>query len=652
MNTLGMGIGNINVAPLNFKPKILNPSLETNHSNRDVSKPDDKQPLIPTLQFLGLSGHLRFGKGLASDGSFQLALSEPFMDDIIQNKSRTLTLSEPETYKKLSESNKRALKHLVQVAAILNSVYLKMDHPDNEEAKALLEKAAQGGNTQAEKTLSFFKMFNGLQGRNLYTPKTEPLKLFKDKEWTPGRNFYPADLTKEELVTYLKNNIEEASAILGNNTMVRRDGDRLIAIPYSQFFREEFKQASKELLLAAQETDHKGFKQYLQYQAQALTNDSDAEMTYMSDKFWLALEDSPLEFTIGRESYEDRLSASVASDPELKKLLEANGIQAKAKDIIGVRTGPVNMELFPEITAFRTHLKEFSQTMPLLSQYQQKNADDSKNDLPITFADADLIALSGRYQAVRGGLTAAANLPNPDKLVAQLNVGSRVVFHRPIRQSEDPAMIQKFLNALIDPAQHHLHDPEALFLFTVGHELGHSLGPKKTTQGQDIKSSLGEDIGDVIEESKADLTSVLQTEFRVKKQSFTQEQAHKIYLTWAARLLPFKEPASDEAHRSREIMQLNYFIHHGAISFKPGSPLKINIDSFPEVAQKMLTEIIQLQLDGDAEKAKAFATQWTRWNENLQYAADEKMKLGPKLYLFLHQPFANQLLEKKGFPEA
>ncbi|MCC7036375.1 MAG: hypothetical protein IT560_03615 [Alphaproteobacteria bacterium] len=277
--------------------------------------------------------------------------------------------------------------------------------------------------------------------------------------------------------------------------------------------------------------------------------------------------------------------------------------------------------------------------MPHTNQYKQQT---ESGGAKMTFADVDLVAITGDYAAVRGGITIAQNLPNSDKLAVELKEGSRLVFHRQVRQGGDPAAEKKFLDALIDPAQHKWYDNNADFLFTVGHELAHSLGPRSTKDGRDKSGSLGK-YGAMLEENKADVASIAMTDFFVQIGKFTQEQANTIYLTWAASELPNKQPSEDEAHRSRSIMQLNYFREKGAIEFEAGGKLKIVPGKMGQAGRDMTAEVVQLQLDGDVAKAEAFVKKYAAWNPALQYAADEKMKLQPKLYRKVHQPLRAKL---------
>jgi hypothetical protein len=601
---------------------------------RHVTDDPGKTPETP-----GLSKQFN-AKSFGANGEFTLGIDPAKLADIVDDKMRVLDFALPAgVYEGLSPNNQKSLGHLVKAAEILNDVFLVQDHPDNLRAREALTKAAATGDKEAVQALTVFEMHNGLEGIDMYANKTAPLRLFADKQLQPGKGFYPQDLGKEEYAQYLIAHPEQASALLGNNTMVRRDGDRLEAVPYSVAFRKEMESAAAEMLAAAKETDHKGLAEYLRWQAQQLVNDSDPEMGFTADKTWIdKLEDSPLEFSIGRECYDDRLSSDTATDPRVKAMLDENGIKAKSKDTIGVRVGIVNMAAAAEIADYRKHLAAFAEEMPLKDQYVQQTS--SK----MAFADVDLVAVTGRYSAVRGGMTVAQNLPNSDKLAVKLQQGSRLVFHRQVRQQfADAAQAKKFLEALIEPAQHNLYDKNSNFLFVVGHELVHSLGPRATKDGRDKNGSLGK-WGSMLEENKADLGSAVMTGYFVDIGKFTKEQANSIFLTWAADQLPAKQPSEDEAHRSRSLMQLNYFRDKGAILFEKGGKLSIVPEKMAPVAREMLAEVVQLQLDGDAGKAEAFVKKYARWDEALQYAVDEQLKLKPKRYKLVKQPLKDALL--------
>lgn len=571
----------------------------------------------------------------------EIAISESELDEILNNKTTKFEFNPEQAYENLSEGNKKALKHLVKAAYVMNSVYLKQDNPHNTLVKQYLEQEIVYGNTHAEKALAIFNIFNGVEGEDGLSK--EPIRILKEIKALKTKNVYPSDLTKEELIEYLKENIEQAAAILSYDTIVERDRERLVAVPYFIEYKDEFESAAKELLLAAKETDHSGLKEYLTLQAQALTC-HDPEFAYKADKAWANLKDCQLEFTIGRECYDDTFTGSLVEDKEFMNLMNEYRITVKSKDFIGVRVGIIDLESTQKLANYKNHLAAMGELMPLKDKYPAPDDQSESDEAKQTLADVDLVYLSGDYRACRPGITIAQNLPNSDKLAVQLNAGNRNVFHRQVRQTENPERKQKMLNSLVEESQHKWYDKESDHLFTIGHELCHALGPKSTADGKDKKSVLGDGYGDIVEESKADLGSLVTVDYFVEKGIYTEEQANSIFLTWAVKQLPLSEPSLIQAHRVREVMQLNYFIENGAIVFEKDGKLSIKSEKITETARKMLTEIIQIQLDGDAEKAKEFSDKYRAWNDTLEYASEMLKKLEPKPYKLLITPLADRLL--------
>jgi hypothetical protein len=151
--------------------------------------------------------------------------------------------------------------------------------------------------------------------------------------------------------------------------------------------------------------------------------------------------------------------------------------------------------------------------------------------------------------------------------------------------------------------------------------------------------------GSMLEENKADVASLVMADYLVSKNILASDLANKIYLTWATMELPAKQPSEGEAHRMRAVMQLNYFREKGALIFEKGGKLRVVPEKMAPVARQMLTEVVEFQLEGNAEKAQAFVETYAVWNGALQYAADEIMKTKPRLYRLLRQPVRDRILE-------
>ncbi len=71
----------------------------------------------------------------------------------------------------------------------------------------------------------------------------------------PGRGFYPAGLTREQVEQYVKEHPEQKAAIYDQFTIVRRKDGKLEAVPYHIFYRSFLEPAAKALREAAQLSD-------------------------------------------------------------------------------------------------------------------------------------------------------------------------------------------------------------------------------------------------------------------------------------------------------------------------------------------------------------------------------------------------------------
>ena len=142
-----------------------------------------------------------------------------------------LLSEESPAYKALAEGDKKALKHLVAAAKILNNVSLQQDNPHNLAQKQALEEAA-ANNEHAALALKMFNSLNGVSGLNGID--AEPINIFKELTTPKGKNFYPADLSEEEFHNILLNmfksgEINAIRRILSARTMVVREGNKLKA---------------------------------------------------------------------------------------------------------------------------------------------------------------------------------------------------------------------------------------------------------------------------------------------------------------------------------------------------------------------------------------------------------------------------------------
>lgn len=537
-----------------------------------------------------------------------------------------LSENSPE-FQNLEEGDKKALKHLVAAAKILSNVALKQDNPHNIEQKKALEKAAQEGDEHAALALRLFTSLGGVSGLN--GVDQEPICVFKGLSVLPGKNFYPADLTISEfhnilLEMFEMENFDEISRILSARTMVVRDGAFLKAIDYTEYFQNEFSEMANELEVAAHYCTDKLFKEYLSWQAQALLQNN-LDMDMLADKHWAMMQDTPLEFTLSRENYEDEMTSTVLENPELEKLIKTHHIEVVAKDMLGARVGIVNKEGTDLLLKFKDIMPKLSSNMPLANKYEQHIC--CEKDMKQTMVDVDLVALTGDYAMCRGGITVAQNLPNNDKIAVKTGGGRRNVYHRQVRLGHDKVRTKKMLDAFLHPDFHKYYNLEANHIFVIGHENGHSLGPTSEYQNSPgiCKS--------IIEECKADTISASFMPEYVKQGVISEEQLKQIYTTWIVKtLLPAKPVFPTTTYKIVDLMVINTLRKSNAISFDENKLLHINFDKVAEAMYGLLTDIIDIQLSKSPQKARCYIDEHTEWTELNEYIAATHKSLGLKKY--------------------
>lgn len=540
-------------------------------------------------------------------------------------------------YLELAESDKEALKHLVKAAYILEKINMQIDCHHNLEFKAFLEEEIKKGNKQAELTKI---LFDAQKGMNAIDTMSNKINLAKGIIEFPGKGVYPEDLSKEEFHSILtkminEGKIEEVKNILTQRSVVERSGEELIGIDYIDKFKEDFSKMADEIEKASEVSTNEDFNEYLKLQAKALRQ-ADPMLDAYADKKWATLQDTPLEFTITRENYEDEMTGTIAENKELSELLEKNGIKATPKDFLGGRVGIVNKKGTEALMAIKKYLPTLAQNMPFADEYEQNINPNS--DAKQTMVDVDLVAVTGDVGAYRGGITLAENLPNDDKLSLTIGGGRRNVYHRQIRFISDMKKLQERLDAILDKEQHKYYLDEADHWFTIGHENAHSLGPKKACE------TLGK-YRNIIEENKADMGSLAFVDLLTELGMYTEEQRKQIIVTTIADNFLKSKPTLSQAHRVRTVMQNKYFSERGAYDIVDGK-IHVNIDKVVPIAKEMLSEIVRIQIEGDFDKAEKYVLDNFIWTDNLELIAQKLQKINKTLNGRTESELAEKLLKE------
>lgn len=622
-----------NIAGINLK------SLKKSTEPEPQKSVDKSENLIKELDKMSMINNVNIGK---KDYELNLSMEElekRTHKDYLTTK-KMLAVDAPE-YLELAEGDKEALKHLVKAAVVLDKVNMQLDNPNNLPFKEYLEAEIAKGNEQAKLTKILFDAQKGVCSLDR---ESNMIELIKGVSERPGKGVYPQDLEKDEfhaiLIKMLKDGkVDDVAKILNQRSVVERVGNELVATDYVDKFKDDFAYMASELEKAAETSTNADFNEFLILQAKALRT-ADPMLDAYADKKWATLQDTPLEFTITRENYSDELTETVVENPELKALLDENGIIPVAKDFLGGRVGIINKKGTDAILGVKNYLPLMAQNMPFKDDYIQNISPDRESKQ--TMVDADLVAVTGDVGEFRAGITLAENLPNDDKLsIKELDGGRRNVYHRQIRliTSEDAReKIKKRLAATVNPELHQYYNDEADHWFTVGHENGHSLGPKSGTEGLGKYKS-------IIEENKADMISLAMLDVLTEAGMYTPEQRKQIIVTYAADNMMTSKPTLSQAHRVRSVMQNYYFIKEGAMEISPEGILNVDIEKMVPTARKMLEEIIQVQMKGDFSKGEKYVLDNFVWTPEMETMAQNIKKVSKTLNGKVESPLADKLLE-------
>lgn len=627
------------INPINNITGINLKSLKKSTEPEPQKSVDKSENLIKELDKMSMINNVNIGK---KDYELNLSMEElekRTHKDYLTTK-KMLAVDAPE-YLELEEGDKEALKHLVKAAVVLDKVNMQLDNPNNLPFKEYLEAEIAKGNEQAKLTKILFDAQKGICSLDR---ESNMIELVKGISEQPGKGVYPQDLEKDEfhaiLIKMLKDGkVDDVAKILNQRSVVERVGNELVATDYVDKFKDDFAYMASELEKAAETSTNADFNEFLILQAKALRT-ADPMLDAYADKKWATLQDTPLEFTITRENYSDELTETVVENPELKALLDENGIIPVAKDFLGGRVGIINKKGTDAILGVKNYLPLMAQNMPFKDDYIQNISPDRESKQ--TMVDADLVAVTGDVGEFRAGITLAENLPNDDKLsIKELDGGRRNVYHRQIRliTSEDAReKMKKRLAATVNPELHQYYNDEADHWFTVGHENGHSLGPKSGTEGLGKYKS-------IIEENKADMISLAMLDVLTEAGMYTPEQRKQIIVTYAADNMMTSKPTLSQAHRVRSVMQNYYFIKEGAMEISPEGILNVDIEKMVPTARKMLEEIIQVQMKGDFSKGEKYVLDNFVWTPEMETMAQNIKKVSKTLNGKVESPLADKLLE-------
>ena len=529
----------------------------------------------------------------------------------------------------LSKNDLMVLCHLTRAAYLIEKVQFQLENVKNLQILEFLNKEEQNG---SEKASCAKKMF--LSQKSNFSPDTlgNQTMLLKGVNQPIGQAYFPEDLAVEEFHEILNNmlddgEIKEVQQILNQRSVVTRVGDKLKATDFVDAF-PEFKLVARELEKAMKYSENEDFSNYLKLQIKALEK-ADPMLDAEADKAWAELDETcKYEFTITREHYQEQLSKTIFDNDALMEKLKNAGVRIYSKDSLGCRVGLVNKEGTQLLKKLQNLVNVSAKYMPYKDQYENKKSKGVKQ----IAVDVDLIALTGDEGAYRASFVTAQNLPNSDKLSFTIGGGNRNVYHRQVRKSGNKKNYRK----LIAEEFWKYYNPEADHWAVICHENTHSLGPNSHTLGK---------YSSILEEYKADMGMYAFLDAFVAEGHFTEDETKQMIVTGLFRNFMKGKPTLKQAHKTRSLMICNRMIEEKAIVLDSDTKMHFDFDKIKSLTQKMIAEVVKLQINADVKKAEEYIFRWTEWTDEIEKIAEVIRSYNKFLNGYVDDSLAQEFLD-------
>ena len=467
----------------------------------------------------------------------------------------------------LDERQTVVLKKLYEAAKIIDEIYLDQVYSKNKKIKAELEK---GSSEENRLTLQYFNMMFGPFDR------LDHDKPFYDTQTKPaGANFYPEDMTKEEFNAWIKTHPEDEAAFTSEFTVIRRDGDKLIAIPYTEYYKEPLDRIAKLMREAAEFADNPSLKKYLLTRAAAFTTNDYFE----SDMAWMDLKDHTIEVIIGPyEVYEDELfnyKASFECFLTLKDPVESDKLKT-----IG------------------NYLNKMEAHLPIPDKYKNFNRG---SESPIMVVQE--VFSAGDTKA--GVQTLAFNLPN-DERVREAK-GSKKVMLKNMHEAKFEKLLKPISEIVLQSEQQKYVTFNGFFNHTLMHEVSHGLGPgiitlkgRKTEVKRELKETYSK-----IEECKADVLGMYNNLFMIGKGFYPESLKKETWVTFLAGIFRSIRFGINEAHGAGNAIIFNFLLEKsGYIYDSETQTVQVDFDKIESAITELAHTLLIIQAEGNYEGAK------------------------------------------------
>lgn len=480
----------------------------------------------------------------------------------------------------LSAREQDLVKKLVEASQYLEQIYWRQSDPDGLKLLVSLESSKAPQDT----ALRRFLMINGsrydLIRNNAPFVGTAPM--------SPDHGLYPAGLTRDEMEAYVRVHPEQKAALYAPQTVVRREGERLVAVPYHVVYRPWLEPAATALNEAAALSDDQKFANFLRLRAKALLDDD----FYASDIAWIELENP--KFDVIFAPYEVYLD-------------DLLGVKTSYGAAVMIR----NEEESRKLALFQKYVPAIEDALPVAAE-DRPSKEGHRSPMEVMDAPFRAGDLRHGYQAV------ADNLPNDPRIHQEK--GSKKMFFKNFMDARVTYVVLPIAQRLLRTDQAGEASGDGYLAFTMMHEISHELGPtySRTSNG---RAQINEAIGpaySALEESKADVVGMFGLDWLIEHGALPKEKRNEYYASYVGGIFRTVRFGIAEAHGRGEMMEFNYLAEKGAIT-RDSTTGRYAIDNgrMPAAVTSLAHELLEMEATGDRAHVEAWFGKYDRMPDDL-----------------------------------
>lgn len=464
----------------------------------------------------------------------------------------------------LTGKEKQLLKTLIEVGKLADEIFWHQTNAEN----ARLRREIQKSRSADDLVRRFFEQQAGPYDR---LDHNAPFMDVPPKPATAG--FYPPDLTKAEFEQWIAAHPEDKDAFLSPYTVIRREGEKLVAVPYHEAYRTWIVPMVNKLREAAKLTEHEGFRDYLLKKAEALMTDNYFE----ADVAWIDLEGSKFDMVLGPfEVYEDEL----------------NNLKASYEASVEI----VDQQASAQLDKFTAHLAELEDNLPYPQKYKNKDA-----RLTAAFAIVQDIYRGGDIRV--GYQPVAANLPNDPEVHAKK--GTKKTFWKNVLDARLQKIIAPISKRLITEDQVAFVTAQGFFDFVLMHEIAHGLGPRYVHGTNTPVNVALRDLYSWIEENKASLAGLHSLRYLREHNVVDPELQRQHYVSYLGSIFRSIRFGTSEAHGKAAIVTLNFLMENGGIDYDTETQkYSVNFSKIDDGITLLTNKLLLIEAEGDYDAAK------------------------------------------------